>query len=318
MKQSFIILAITILFLEYAQGQSQELTPPAKSTVLNRDFKKLAELKNHSAKVYYSHGQETRAASIIQRFDKAMDYHSKMLGFTPAVTFLVLTKADWNDYTDFPVYGMPHYNGDSLLIVAAEDNAFWQSFLPPVDQLEPSLKQQVMQAYRKSDGTISMEPFFDLLALHELGHAFHFQAGLNMQRKWMGELFANILLHTYIAENEPSSLPALTIFPKMVIDAGTNGYTYTKLEDIEARYDEIGKQHPKNYGWYQSRWHAEAGNIYESEGKEVCQNLWKALQSQKDYLNDAQLQELFRNAGASGVANMMRDWDGFVLRNRLH
>ena len=53
-----------------------------------------------------------------------------------------------------------------------------------------------------------------LLALHELGHAFHQQGGLKMHRNWMGELFCNILLHTYIAENEPEQLPALTVLPK--------------------------------------------------------------------------------------------------------
>lgn len=36
---------------------------------------------------------------------------------------LVLSEADWSKYTDFPVYGMPHYN-DNMLVVASEDNDF--------------------------------------------------------------------------------------------------------------------------------------------------------------------------------------------------
>lgn len=309
MKQIiFFILIFSILHESFAQSGDIKL-PVNNADVRNRDYKKLQEIKNHSAKVYYSEGQQSRASTIVERFDKAMDYHARLLGFKPSVTLLVLNQADWDNYTDFPVYGMPHYNGDSTLIVAAEDNPYWQSFIPPVDLLEPSLKQQVLQAYSKSEGEISMQPFFDLLALHELGHAFHLQAGLNMQRKWMGELFSNILLHTYIAQNEPGSLPALTVFPIMVVNAGTNGYHYTKLNDIETRYEEIGKEHPKNYGWYQCRWHVAAGNIYDEGGKQVCSNLWNALKEQKTTLGDEELLVLFRKSGAPGVANMMRNWD---------
>ena len=46
-----------------------------------------------------------------------------------------------------------------------------------------------------------------------------------------GELFCNILLHTYIAENEPEQLSALTVFPQMVIAGGTDGFVYTSLSD---------------------------------------------------------------------------------------
>jgi len=41
-----------------------------------------------------------------------------------------------------------------------------------------------------------------------------------MQRLWMQELFCNIMLHTYIAENEPQNLPALELFPEMVVSGG--------------------------------------------------------------------------------------------------
>ena len=85
-----------------------------------------------------------------------------------------------------------------------------------------------------------------------------------MQRKWMGELFVNILLHTYVAENEPQSLPALTLFPKMVVAAGSSEFKYTSLNDIQERYNDIARDYPKNYGWYQCRWHAAAADIYKS------------------------------------------------------
>lgn len=84
--------------------------------------------------------------------------------------------------------------------VSTEDNDFWRSFLPLVNALPPSIASDVAKAYGKTDGTYSMMPFFDLLALHEMGHSYTAQAGLKMHRNWMGELFVNIMLHTYVAE----------------------------------------------------------------------------------------------------------------------
>ena len=121
--------------------------------------------------------------------------------------------ADWARYKKFPVYGMPHYNDDRTLVLAAEDNAFWKSYIPPLEQLPEDLREQIRKVYSRPDGSLSMQAFFDLLAIHELGHAFHMQAGLTTQRKWMGELFVNILLHTYIAENEPGAIACTDTFP---------------------------------------------------------------------------------------------------------
>jgi len=208
---------------------------------------------------------------------------------------------------------MPHYNG-KILIVAAEDNAFWKSFIPPVDQLPKDLAEKIQAVYRDKDGNLTMQPFFDLLAIHELGHAFHVQGGLTMQRKWMGELFVNILLHTYIAENEPEALPALTMFPQMVIAGGSAAFKYTSLNDVHEKYNEIGQQYPKNYGWYQCRWHAAAAVIYNTGGKLVGRKLWDALKTKKEILTDEELAAFLETAADKVVADVMRNWDRDTIK----
>ena len=294
MQQSAIVLLAMVSLMNQVKAQR---------------FDKLVELKDQQAKVYYSKGHEQRALSIAARLDKAMAYNQGLTGFKPAVTMLILSAADWGSYTKFPVYGMPHYNDDKTLIVAVEDNAFWKSFVPPLDQLPEELREPIKKNYSLPDGSLSMQAFFDLLAIHELGHAFHIQAGLTMQRKWMGELFVNILLHTYIAENEPEQLPALTLFPKMVVARGTKGFQYTSLKDIEERYDEIGQQHPQNYGWYQCRWHAAAATIYNAGGKQLLIKLWDALKEQKEILNETTLASFLETRVDKTVAGVMRDWE---------
>jgi hypothetical protein len=133
-----------------------------------------------------------------------------------------------------------------------------------------------------------------------------------MQRKWMGELFVNILLHTYIAENEPEQLPALTTFPRMVVAAGHAAFKYTSLQELEDRYEEIARNSPKNYGWYQCRWHSAAADIYNAGGKDVGKKLWNALLGTKQKLTDEQLATFLSASADKSVADMMTGWDQHI------
>ncbi len=101
------------------------------------------------------------------RIEKAIAFHHDLLGFKPTVTFLILSAPDWKVYTtEGAVYGMPHYSEKSnRLIVAAEDNAFWKSFLPPLNELPENLRGPIQTTYAGSDGNLTLQPFFDLLAI---------------------------------------------------------------------------------------------------------------------------------------------------------
>lgn len=275
-----------------------------------QSLENLNYLPGHHSKTYYSEGAKEQATIMATRCDSVMAFYKPLIHFEPTVTLLVLSAKDWSTYTDFPVYGMPHYNDVQTLIVAADDNAFWKSFIPDLDQLPADLAQQIASTYTDSQGSLTMRGFFDLLAIHELGHAFHTQGGLKMQRKWMGELFANILLHTYIAEKEPALLGPLTVFPKMVVSSlKKEDLKYTSLQDLETHYDIIGQQYPNNYGWYQCRWHMTAGNIYDAGSIGAFKNLWQALKSQQEPLADPAFAELLSKQVHPSVADVQVKWD---------
>ena len=84
---------------------------------------------------------------------------------------------------------------------------------------------------------------------------------------------------------------------------------YTTLEELESNYNEIGKQHPNNYGWYQCRWHMAAGTIYEEGGIAVFKNLWDALREHKEPLDDVAFTELLSAKVHQSVANVPLKWD---------
>jgi hypothetical protein len=273
-------------------------------------FDNLNHLEGHKTKTYYSNGSKEQAEIMATRCDNVITFYNPLINFEPTVTLLVLSPEDWSKYTDFPVYGMPHYNDSQTLIVASDDNAFWKSFIPPLDQLPSELAEQITNAYSDTNNSLSMRGFFDLLAIHELGHAYHIQGGLKMQRKWMGELFSNIFLHTYIAEMEPELLPALTVFPQMVVTStNKEELKYTTLVELESNYNILGQQFPQNYGWYQCRWHIAAGNIYDAGGIIAFQNLWKTLKDQQESLNDEEFALLLANDVDQSVADMQLNWN---------
>ena len=280
------------------------------STVFAQSFENLNNLKSNKTKTYYSNGSKEQAETMSKRCDNVISFYKSLINFEPAVTLLVLSPDDWSKYTKFPVYGMPHYNDAKTLIVASEDNDFWKSFIPPLDQLPKELAQQISSTYSNKDSSLSMRSFFDLLAIHELGHAFHEQGGLTMQRKWMGELFANIFLHTYIAEKEPELLPALTVFPQMVVSStDKKELKFTTLNELETNYELIGQKYPNNYGWYQCRWHKAAEDIYDAGGTKAFKKLWQVLQKQKEPLDDKAFAKLLSKKVHQSVAAVQLKWD---------
>ena len=271
----------------------------------------LAELQGFTQTYYYSPGREERAKSIAGLMESAGIYFQKEIKFTPKTILYILAPRHWKAFAARPLhdtYGFPHNIDPVHLAVATDDNDFWRSMLPPVDELLKPLAAQVTKAYRKPDGSYSMMPFFDLLALHEMGHSYTAQAGLKMQRKWMGELFVNIMLHTYVAEKQPALLPALETFPNIVVAAGSAAYKYTSLEDFEALYETLGMG-PKNYGWYQCRLHSAAKDIYNAEGKKVLKKLWKALKKHQEEMTDEEFADMLKKEVHPSVANVFINWN---------
>ena len=271
----------------------------------------LEKLSGFTQTYYYSSGQLDRARSIAVFMENAGRYFHNEIAFTPNSILYILSPDDWKYIAAKPlleVYGFPHNIDHVRLAIAAEDNDFWRSFLPPVDQLPPSLALQVKKAYGKPDNSYSMMPFFDLLALHEMGHSYTSQAGLKMHRQWMGELFVNIMLHTFVAEKQPELLPALETFPNMVVAAGSAEYNYTSLEDFERLYSTMGMG-PKNYGWYQCKLHSAAKDIYNTGGKEVLKKLWKALKDHQEKMTDKEFADMLKNEVHSSVANVFLNWN---------
>ena len=298
------LLLGALLLAAPVHGQAQTAAPA-------RPFAGLVAQRTARLTVYATPGHEARARQMAELCTRAIGYLQQpaLLGFAPRVTLLVLGPADWKKYARIQAYGMPHTVGDTILVVAAEDNAMWRGSVPPAKQLSPAQARQVQQVYRTADGSVSMMKFFDLTAVHELAHAFYRQARLGRPRYWLEELFANMLLHTFVATQEPALLPALELFPQVVVD-GTDLKTlgYTSLADFEQQYESMPGTKPLNYGWYQCRLHRAAARIYQQQGAAALPALWRAFRQNSATYNDAQLAAFLHTQVGPELARVQTGW----------
>ena len=259
--------------------------------VLAQSYDSLQKLENIDQIVYFSEDVKDRAIKISNIVFQAKDYFEKAFNANPNYILMVLSPSDWKKYAHpNAIYGIPHSLPDGRLVVASENNNFWKRNTPPIDKLPEDLAQQLKITYADKNGEINLMDFFDLLAVHELGHTFQNAAGMNKQRSWLNELVCNVLLHTFIAEKKPKFLSSLTVYPQVTIAAFPHDkLKYTTLEDFEAYYNDIAQNHPDNYGWYQCRFHSVARQIYDLGGVDAMKNLWSVLLNQKETLDDEKL-----------------------------
>ncbi|MEH6680773.1 MAG: hypothetical protein V7724_09510 [Sediminicola sp.] len=309
-KRSFRKLIFRNSPMHFYQGTILLALLMAHNLTSAQSFEGLQHLEGYGTDTYYSKGTGAKAVRMAAQLDRALAFYGRHLQFTPSVTLLILAPEDWKAHTRFPFYGMPHYTNNKTLVVASEDNAHWKSLIPTTDKIPAAYAEAVKKIYSDQNGGLTMEAFFDLLAIHELGHAYHNQGGLVMQRRWMAELFSNLLLHVFIAEEDPALLPALTTFPKLVVATTERSeLTYTSLQELETNYNEIGPNHPENYGWYQCRWHMAAGEIYDQSKIQGLVNLWNCLKARKEPLNDTELVEVLHLEVHPSIANVPLHWD---------
>jgi hypothetical protein len=247
----------------------------------------LLRLDGYPFEVRYSPSareQAVRLANLTR--DGYMYFATAFPGTSPTLTATFLAPADWPRG-----YGVPsYYPPDRRLRVATDDNVFWQSFgkmarlTSPFDAY-PMLKK----TYADSSGALQIRRFFDLIAVHELAHAFAIQGEADFPTLWLQEIFANLALYAFVARTRPAELPYLTTFPEAethipLFNIMTRVRGYTSLDDFD-RHFPMGKTDKPlgdaNYGWYQVRFVTLAAEVFEEGGEPALIRLWAFGQAEK-------------------------------------
>jgi hypothetical protein len=159
---------------------------------------------------------------------------------------------------------------------------------------------------------------FDLVTVHEIGHAFEVLGDLRLPTFWLGEIFVNLALHAFVATRMPESLATLEVLPTVGagsrrLGARMRAEGYSTLEELEAHYTGgDDPMSPLNYVWFQYRWQRLAAKTFEADGEAGLVRFWDCFHA-KDRLNSseataASLAALLRTEVSRTLGRAIRDW----------
>jgi hypothetical protein len=249
----------------------------------------LAPLSGYPFEVRYSDGSLVRARAAADVAADAYGYLSRLLsGFEPDIAVIVADEEDWESKQP---YGLPYFNDDDgqirpgIVVMPAGSGDFWVAMGDDIRDASPDGYRRLLAAYPDGRQGLDLQPFFDLITIHELGHAFEVLGGLELPTFWLGEIFANLALHAFVASRRPESLETLEVLPTVGsrsrrLDARMRAEGYTTLEELEAHYTG-GDQpmSPLNYVWYQYRWQRMAAEMFDVDGEDGLVRFWDCFRA---------------------------------------
>jgi hypothetical protein len=270
-----------IVAMKLRKPASSAPSAAAQRAEANAILERLPVLQGYPFEVRYSATAREEAMRLADLTKNAYAYFAALFPSTsPTFTATYLAPADWRRG-----YGMPSYQPvEKRLRVATDDNPLWQSFGRIARVASPfGAYPRLKKTYADTKGHLQLRRFFDLLAVHELAHAFEEQGGVAFPTHWMREIYANLALHAFIAKTRPKELSNLTTLPEAQTRIAAfnlmmrlNGYT--RLDDFDRHYPAGNPKAPMsdpNYGWYQVRFHVIAREMFDAEGEEALRRLWK-------------------------------------------
>ncbi len=225
-----------------------------------------------------------RARAAADLAADAYGYFSRLFAAVePDIAVIVAGEADWPGSGP---YGLPFFRDDAseirpgIVVMPAGGGDFWKGIGQDIRDASPRGYAKLLAAYPDGTGGLDLQPFFDLITIHELGHAFEVLGDLRLPTFWLGEIFVNLAMHAFVATQRPASLPTLEVLP--AVGAGSRPLAarmraegYSTLKDLEAHYTG-GKDSmdPLNYVWYQHRWLRLVARMFDADGEDGLVRFW--------------------------------------------
>ena len=158
---------------------------------------------------------------------------------------------------------MPFFRDDAgesrpgVVLMPAGGGDFWNEIAQDLRDASPRAYAKLLATYPDGASGLDLQPFFDLISIHELGHAFEVLGDLRLPTFWLSEIFVKLAMHAFVATQLPASLPTLEVLP--TVGAGSRKLAarmraegYSTLEDLQAHFTGgDDSMSPLNYVLYQ-------------------------------------------------------------------
>ena len=282
----------------------------------------LSQLGGYPFEVRYSNGSLVRARAAAGVAANAYGYFSRLFGAVePDIALIVADEADWSGSGP---YGLPFFRDDAgeirpgIVLMPAGGGDFWTGIGQDIRDASPRGYAKLLAAYPDGADGLDLQPFFDLITIHELGHAFEVLGDLRLPTFWLSEIFVNLAMHAFVATQLPVSLPTLEVLP--TVGAGSRKLAarmraggYSTLEELQAHYTGgDDSMDPLNYVWYQHRWLRLTAKMFEVDGEEGLVRFWDCFHA-TDRVNAsevtaASLAPLLTTEVSATLGWAVRDW----------
>jgi len=282
----------------------------------------LSQLGGYPFEVRYSNGSLVRARAAAGVAANAYCYFSRLFGAVePDIALIVADEADWSGSGP---YGLPFFRDDAgeirpgIVLMPAGGGDFWTGIGQDIRDASPRGYAKLLAAYPDGADGLDLQPFFDLITIHELGHAFEVLGDLRLPTFWLSEIFVNLAMHAFVATQLPVSLPTLEVLP--TVGAGSRKLAarmraggYSTLEELQAHYTGgDDSMDPLNYVWYQHRWLRLTAKMFEVDGEEGLVRFWDCFHA-TDRVNATQataasLAPLLTAEVSPTLGRAIRDW----------
>jgi hypothetical protein len=283
----------------------------------------MARLTGYPFEVRYSTGALVRATVAADLAAGACAYFAGL--FSRVEPDIALIVADQTDWLGRQPYGLAFFNDDAgqirpgILVMPAGRGDFWAALARDIREASPDRYAELIAAYPDGHGDVDLQPFFDLITIHELGHAFEVLGDLRLPTSWLSEIFVNLAMHAFVATHQPASLPTLETLPTIGAESQALGAQmrtegYGTLEELEEHY--TGGDDPMsalNYAWFQYRWQRLAAEIFEADGEQSLVRFWHCFHARDrvqpgDAAAAAALAPLLTSEVSQTLGRAISDW----------
>ena len=283
----------------------------------------LARLDGYPFEVRYSDGALERATAAADVAADAYVYFSRLFSAVePDIAVIVTSEADWPG-NGLP-YGLPFFRDDAgeirpgIVVMPAGSGDFWIAIAQDLRHASPRGYAKLLATYPDGAGGLDLQPFFDLITIHELGHAFEVLGDLRLPTFWLSEIFVNLAMHAFVATRLPTSLPTLEVLPTVGAGSRTLGARmraegYSTLEELQAHYTgSDDSMSPLNYVWFQYRWQRLAAKMFEVDGEDGLVRFWDCFHATDRVIASeataASLAPLLTTKVSPALGRAVKDW----------
>ncbi|HEY6537448.1 MAG TPA: hypothetical protein VI138_00200, partial [Candidatus Dormibacteraeota bacterium] len=244
----------------------------------------LAQLAGYPFEVRYSGGALERAQVVADVAARSYRYFSRLFsGMKPDIAIIVADEADWSGRGP---YGLPFFRDDpgeirpGIVLMPSGGGDFWRGIADDIGDASPRGYATLREQYPDGAGGVDLQPFFDLITIHELGHAFEVLGDLRLPTFWLSEIFVNLAMHAFIATHLPTMLPTLETLP--TVGAGSRNlaarmrrHGYSTLDELQDHYTGgDNSMDPLNYVWFQHRWLRLVARMFAVDGEDGVVRFW--------------------------------------------